>query len=128
MVGRVPRQTGGAVEHLIEHRIPSGGLTACRLRADSHAQRSHAQGVRRKGFLGFHRTPVEDARRERVFRPTPSEDAAVLPGRAANNVLPAAQSDQPAARSGLRVPMSGSAPQASALHPYAHDCPIRFCA
>lgn len=52
MVGRMPRQPGGAVKHLTAHRIPSGGLTACRLRADSHAQRSHAQGGAQKGLLG----------------------------------------------------------------------------
>lgn len=41
MVGRVPLQAGGAVEHLTAHRVPTGRLTACRLRADNHAQRSH---------------------------------------------------------------------------------------
>jgi hypothetical protein len=101
MVGRVPLQAGGAVEHLTAHRVPTGRLTACRLRADNHAQRSHAQGLRRKGFLGVYRTPVEDVRRGRVFRPAPSEDAAGLRGRAAYNVLPAAQSGQPAERAEL---------------------------
>ena len=101
MVGRVPLQAGGAVEHLTAHRVPTGRLTACRLRADNHAQRSHAQGLRRKGFLGVYRTPVEDVRRGRVFRPAPSEDAAGLRGRAAYNVLPDAQSGQPAERAEL---------------------------
>ena len=96
MVGRVPLQAGGAVEHLTAHRVPTGRLTACRLRADNHAQ-----GLRRKGFLGVYRTPVEDVRRGRVFRPAPSEDAAGLRGRAAYNVQPAAQSGQPAERAEL---------------------------
>lgn len=126
MFGRVPLRTGGAVRRLTAHRVPTGRLMVYRLRADCRAQGQSRKGFVQKGIFGGHRTLVADARRGRVFRPAPSGDAAGRPVRAANSVVPAQELGPPEARSELRAPTSGSAPQASVPHLYEDERLMRF--